>query len=157
MAVPGLDRLVVVSAAPVGPAEYHPGFHRAVVLPILEKVFGANYRDMRLMEAELAATGVSWVAARPPRLLTKASRGTYRSGPVPPKGGSAITIGDLATALADFAKRDAPQGAVYVANYHLVGRVPPSCLGRGRIQSHSAFRQALALADEIPPVPPSYG
>lgn len=112
----GIDRLVVVSASPAGPAEHHPGIERRIVMPILEKVFGASYRDMRRMEAGLADSGVNWVAARPPRLLARPARGAYRAGERPPRRGRAITIEDLASALVDFAEHDSPRGAVYVAN-----------------------------------------
>lgn len=115
LAASGAGRLVVVSASPAGPPEHHNGFQRAVVLPILEKFFGASYRDMRRMEAELAGSEVNWVSLRPPRLLEKKPRGSYETGVLPTKGG-AITIADLATALVDFAEADNPRGPVYVAN-----------------------------------------
>lgn len=115
MATAGVDRLVAVSAAPVGPRSDHAGAAR-LALPILELFFGATYRDMRRMEAELAGSDLRWVALRPPRLLGKPARGAYRTGSTPPASGRSITIGDLATALVDVAEASEPTGPVYVSN-----------------------------------------
>jgi putative NADH-flavin reductase len=116
MEADGISGLVVMSASPAGPRADHRGLQERLLIPILEKVFGASYRDMRRMETQLADNPVNWVAARPPRLLRRRARGSYRTGVVPPRHGRAITIADLATALVDFAERDAPRGALYVAN-----------------------------------------
>ncbi len=65
---------------------------------------------------ENAAGHVSWVAVRPPRLLDKTARGSYRTGTTAGQVGGAITIADLADALVDFAEADEPTGGVYVSN-----------------------------------------
>lgn len=120
MAAAGAHRLVVVSASPAGPRGDHPALQRALILPILERIFGASYRDMRRMERILtdadAAGHISWVAVRPPRLLDKTARGSYRTGITAGQVGGAITIADLADALVDFAEAGEPTGGVYVSN-----------------------------------------
>ena len=107
------NQLAVVSAAPVGPPEDHPGFeHKA-----LWRLFGATYTDMQRMEAVLTASDATWISIRPPRLLAKPAFGSYRIGLKPPKKGRAIRYPDLATALLDVL--DQPQffrTAPYISN-----------------------------------------
>jgi putative NADH-flavin reductase len=113
----GIGRLAVTSAAPVGPREEQPFIERRVVMPILERFFGATYRDMRRMEATLGCSEISWVALRPPRLLDKPATGTYRMAPRPIRGARSLTFPDLATALLDALERPGLAGtALYVAN-----------------------------------------
>ncbi|PWJ24869.1 putative NADH-flavin reductase [Branchiibius hedensis] len=96
-----IQRLAVISAAPVGPRSDHPGLEHKIVLPILEALFGETYEDMREMKRILQASTADWVALRPPRLLAKPALGSYRIGPTPPPGGRSLRYGDLATALLD--------------------------------------------------------
>jgi putative NADH-flavin reductase len=113
----GIGRLVVTSAAPAGPREDQPFIERRVVMPILERFFGATYRDMRRMEATLGCSEVPWVALRPPRLLDKPATGTYRMAAHPIRGARSLTFPDLATALLDALERPGLAGtALYVAN-----------------------------------------
>lgn len=113
-----ITALSVVSAAPVGPRTAQPFLQRRLVMPVLDRFFGATYADMRLMEAELERSEVNWVSLRPPRLVTKPLRGAYRLDahhPLPRSG--SITHGDLATALLDcVAHPPLVQQAAYVAN-----------------------------------------
>ncbi|MGC0330137.1 uncharacterized protein YbjT (DUF2867 family) [Streptomyces sp. SAI-170] len=80
-------RLVVVSAAPVGP-EPDDGFldrgMRAIVSTVLRDV----YDDLRAMEAALAGSATDWTVVRPPRLQDKPLTGRYRTvvGGFPPRG-----------------------------------------------------------------------
>lgn len=97
-----ISRLAVISAAPVGPRTEQPFLQRHLLMPVLDRVFGSTYDDMRRMEDRLRASAVDWVALRPPRLVDKPATGRYRvdaTGP-PPKG-RRITYADLATALLD--------------------------------------------------------
>lgn len=97
-----ISRLAVISAAPVGPRSEQPFLQRHVLMPVLDRVFGATYDDMRRMEDRLRASAVDWVALRPPRLVDKPATGRYRvdaTGPLPK--GRRITYADLATALLD--------------------------------------------------------
>ncbi|MEU6377478.1 NAD(P)H-binding protein [Streptomyces sp. NPDC046909] len=84
----GVRRLLVVSAAPVGPAPEHDGLldrgMRGLVSALLKNV----YADLREMEAELARSGTDWTSVRPPRLQNKPVSGVYRTvvGGFPAKG-----------------------------------------------------------------------
>lgn len=112
------DRIVVISAAPVGPREEQPALERRLVMPILDRFFGATYEDMRKMEETLALSTANWTALRPPRLLDKPPIGAYRistSGPLPKA--RSLRFADLATAMLDAVDRDlASRTAAYVAN-----------------------------------------
>jgi putative NADH-flavin reductase len=110
--------LAVVSAAPVGPRAEQPFLERRVAMPILDRLFGATYEDMRRMERELGESHVDWVALRPPRLVDKQAIGRYRIDPVRPlPKARTLTCSDLATALLDSLDRVELRGlAAYVAN-----------------------------------------
>jgi putative NADH-flavin reductase len=72
------------------------------VTPILERIFGATYEDMRRMETLLRGSGADWVCLRPPRLASKKAVGRYRiDASRPLQEARSITYADLATALAD--------------------------------------------------------
>ncbi len=97
-----IGKLAVISAAPVGPRAEQPFLERRVAMPILDRVFGATYDDMRRMEALLRGSDVDWVALRPPRLVNKKATGHYRldaAGPL--SKARSLTYPDLATALLD--------------------------------------------------------
>ncbi|GHE12350.1 NAD(P)-dependent oxidoreductase [Streptomyces alanosinicus] len=93
-------RLLVVSAAPIGPAPEDDGpldrGVRAVVSAALKDV----YTDLRELEAELAASGTDWTSVRPPRLQDKPLTGRYRTviGGFPRKG-RFIARADVAHAM----------------------------------------------------------
>jgi putative NADH-flavin reductase len=114
----GIRSLAVVSAAPVGPRAEQPFLERRVLMPILDRVFGATYADMRRMEEQLAESDVDWVALRPPRLVDRKAAGHYRlraGGPL--AKARRLTYADLATALLDSLDRPELRGvAAYVAN-----------------------------------------
>ncbi|AGZ50897.1 NAD(P)-dependent oxidoreductase [Mycobacterium kansasii] len=98
MQATGVERLVAVSAAPVGPVP--PGeslLTRAVVLPILTTVLRSVYTDLAEMEAELGRSHIAWTIVRPPKLTNKPLTGSYRTvlgGNVP--RGSGISRADVA-------------------------------------------------------------
>jgi putative NADH-flavin reductase len=117
MSSTGAARLAVVSAAPAGARDEQPALQRHIVMPVLERVFGATYRDMRRMETLLGNSAGDWTVLRPPRLVDRPPTGRYRLDRRPlPKGG-VITIADLATALLDcLARTDVRRQALYVAN-----------------------------------------
>lgn len=118
MNVHAIRKLAIISAAPVGPRAEQPPQQRRVVMPILERIFGATYDDMRRMEAELDRSELDWVSLRPPRLLDKPATGSYRldaDRPLPKA--RSITYADLAAALLDCLDReDLYRRAVSVAN-----------------------------------------
>ncbi|MGW5738957.1 MULTISPECIES: NAD(P)-dependent oxidoreductase [Streptomyces] len=74
----GVRRLVVVSAAPVGPpAERQPVVDR-IVGALVSAILKPIYDDLRAMEADLAAGATDWTSVRPPRLQDKPATGAYR-------------------------------------------------------------------------------
>jgi putative NADH-flavin reductase len=118
MAAASVGRLAVVSAAPVGPRAEQPFLERRIAMPILDRLFGATYADMRRMEDRLAGSGVDWVSLRPPRLVDKPATGAYRvDADQPLPRARSLRCADLATALLDVLGREDLQGrAAYVAN-----------------------------------------
>jgi|SRR6516165_2476392 len=114
----GIRKLAVISAVPAGPRTEQPFVQRRMIIPVLDRVFGATYADMRRMEALLRGSDLDWVCLRPPRLVSKKATGRYRldaSRPLP--RARSITCADLATALLDSLTRpDLYRRAAYVAN-----------------------------------------
>ncbi|MFI6247036.1 NAD(P)-dependent oxidoreductase [Streptomyces sp. NPDC051016] len=80
-------RLLVVSAAPVGP-QPQAGLLDRAALSVVSAILKNIYVDLGEMEAELARSGTDWTSVRPPRLQNKPLTGTYRTviGGFPPKG-----------------------------------------------------------------------
>lgn len=101
MRLSGVRRLIVTSAAPVGPApEGNPFVLRAIVTPIVMRIFRDAYADLGVMEEELAQTDLDWTVVRPPRLRAVPQRGGYRTaidGGL--RGGASIGRADLADAM----------------------------------------------------------
>jgi putative NADH-flavin reductase len=118
MGVRQIAKLAVISAVPAGPRAEQPFGQRRVLIPVLERVFGATYDDMRRMERLLRGSDLDWVCLRPPRLVSKKAAGRYRldvSRPLP-KAGS-ISYADLAAALLDsLARPDLYRHTAYVAS-----------------------------------------
>ncbi|MEU6679156.1 NAD(P)-binding oxidoreductase [Streptomyces sp. NPDC046853] len=79
MEAEGVRRIVVVSAAPVGPpAEREPAVDR-IVGSLVGRILKPVYDDLRAMEAELANSSTDWTSVRPPRLQDKPATGVYRT------------------------------------------------------------------------------
>lgn len=75
----GVGRLVVVSAAPVGPLSPADSWlDRRVLTPVIRRILAETYADLAVMEADLAASGLKWTVVRPPRLTDK-PLGEYRT------------------------------------------------------------------------------
>lgn len=72
-------RLVVVSAAPVGPRPAGDGPLDRAMLGIVSALLKDVYADLREMEAELARSATDWTVVRPPRLQDKPLTGRYRT------------------------------------------------------------------------------
>ncbi|MET8766112.1 NAD(P)H-binding protein [Streptomyces sp. NPDC004658] len=100
MEAEGVRRLLVVSAAPVGPAPADDGPLDRAVRALVSAVLKDIYADLREMEAELARSGTDWTSVRPPRLQDKPLTGRYRTvvGGFPPKG-RFIARADVAHAM----------------------------------------------------------
>ncbi|MEU3334155.1 NAD(P)-dependent oxidoreductase [Streptomyces sp. NPDC002144] len=78
MEVEGVRRVVVVSAAPVGPEPEGDGLLDRGMRGIVSAVLKDVYADLREMEDELARSGTDWTSVRPPRLQDKPLTGSYR-------------------------------------------------------------------------------
>lgn len=119
MAAGGVRRLLVISAAPVGPTPPgEPLVMRYVLTPIIQRVFRDTYADAGQMEAELAASDTEWTVVRPPRLTDRPVTGRYRveyGGNV--RNGRTISRADLAHLLLrlvdDRASIDTAVGVAY--------------------------------------------
>ncbi|MEU5631920.1 NAD(P)-dependent oxidoreductase [Streptomyces rishiriensis] len=81
-------RLLVVSAAPVGPAPAGDGALDRTMRSLVSAALKDVYADLREMEAELARSATDWTVVRPPRLQNKPLTGSYRTsvGGFPPRG-----------------------------------------------------------------------
>ncbi|MER5790068.1 NAD(P)-binding oxidoreductase [Streptomyces sp. NPDC001980] len=99
MEAEAVRRLVVVSAAPVGP-EPDDGLLDRTMRGLVSTVLKPVYDDLREMEAELSRSGTDWTSVRPPRLQDKPLTGTYRTvvGGFPRKG-HFIARADVAHAM----------------------------------------------------------
>ncbi|MFI6205522.1 NAD(P)-dependent oxidoreductase [Streptomyces sp. NPDC051041] len=88
MEATGVRRLLVVSAAPVGPAPAEDGPLDRAVRSVVSAVLRDIYADLRQMEADIARSATDWTVVRPPRLQDKPVSGAYRRvvGGFPPKG-----------------------------------------------------------------------
>ncbi|MFI9563780.1 NAD(P)-dependent oxidoreductase [Streptomyces rishiriensis] len=84
----GVRRLLVVSAAPVGPAPAGDGALDRTMRSLVSAALKDVYADLREMEAELARSATDWTVVRPPRLQNKPLTGSYRTsvGGFPPRG-----------------------------------------------------------------------
>lgn len=93
-------RLLVVSAAPVGPAADGEGAVDRAMRGLVSAALKDVYTDLRGMEAELARSGTDWTSVRPPRLQNKPLTGRYRTvvGGFPRKG-RFIARADVAHAM----------------------------------------------------------
>jgi len=79
MATAEVRRLVAVSAVPVGPVPEGEAFMmRAVLTPIISRVFRDVYTDLVRMEAEIGRSSAEYTIVRPPRLLDTPLTGDYR-------------------------------------------------------------------------------
>jgi putative NADH-flavin reductase len=99
MAASGVSRLVAVSAAPVSPASEKTSLDRYLAHPLLNRVFGPVYADMKAMEEVLARSQADWTVFRPPR-LTSGPAGAYRTAVGRPLSRAfSISRASLATAM----------------------------------------------------------
>ncbi|MER5887297.1 NAD(P)H-binding protein [Streptomyces sp. NPDC001941] len=106
MEAEGVRRLVVVSAAPLGPVPQGQPLLDRMMLAAVGAALKDVYADLRAMEAELARGATDWTSVRPPRLLDRPLTGRYRTvvGGTPPRGralGRADTAHAMLAALDD--------------------------------------------------------
>ncbi|MFE0649181.1 NAD(P)-dependent oxidoreductase [Streptomyces sp. NPDC059534] len=100
MEVESVRRLLVVSAAPLGPVPDGQALLDKAVLAVVNSVLKDVYADLRVMEADLAASTADWTSVRPPKLTNKPVTGAYRTivGGTPPRGRS-LARADVAHAM----------------------------------------------------------
>jgi len=84
-------RIIIVSAAPVGPVPVlgqptpprrDPGdgfFMHYLGTPLTHAMFGRHYTDLAVTEQILRDSGLEWTVSRPPKLTDKPLTGTYRT------------------------------------------------------------------------------
>jgi uncharacterized protein YbjT (DUF2867 family) len=123
MRATGVDRLLAVSAAPVGtipspdnphPPRRDPGDDAVTALllaPIVRRVFARAYADSARMEDVLRSSGLRWTIARPPRLVDGPATGRIRTAlDRNVRGGRSIRRSDLAAWLVDAARDPTTEG-----------------------------------------------
>jgi putative NADH-flavin reductase len=100
MEAEGARRLLVVSAAPVGPEPEGAGVLDRALLRVVSAVFRDVYADLREMEADIGRSATDWTVVRPPRLQDTPLRGVYRTvvGGAPLKG-NLVGRADVAHAM----------------------------------------------------------
>jgi putative NADH-flavin reductase len=102
-------RIIVVSAAPVGPVpvpgqpkppKHDPGdgfFMRHLGSRLARALFGGHYADLALTEQILRESGLEWTVSRPPKLTRKPLTGVYRTAMNRNvRGGFSVSRADLA-------------------------------------------------------------
>jgi putative NADH-flavin reductase len=97
-------RLVVISAAPVGPVpEGAPFIYRRVLNPMMRAILKDAYADLAAMESEVGRSALDWTVVRPGKLSGKAYTGRYRrvTGANVPNA-RPLARADLAKAMLDF-------------------------------------------------------
>ncbi|QDW63343.1 NAD(P)-dependent oxidoreductase [Oerskovia sp. KBS0722] len=107
MARHGVERIVVISSEVAEHWAHQGPLKLWIVLPLLQKVLGATYDDMRRMDVVLWESRAQWTGVRAPRIRRTSASGRYRLGDgAPLRRGWSIAAADLATALLDVAERD---------------------------------------------------
>ena len=119
MASSGVERLVAVSAVPVGPVpEGESFFNRRILLPAMSRLLRDLYADLTAMEDEIRRSAAAWTVVRPPKLISKPLTGIYRTviGANVPRGymiSRADTAHLMLKTLADPATIGQPVGIAY--------------------------------------------
>ncbi|MEU9357471.1 NAD(P)-binding oxidoreductase [Streptomyces sp. NPDC048301] len=100
MEAEGVRRLLVVSAAPVGPEPADDPLLDRAARRVIGAVLKEVYADLARMEAALAASGTDWTSVRPPKLTNGPLTGRYRTVPGgTPRSGRSIARADVAHAM----------------------------------------------------------
>ncbi|MGW2177261.1 NAD(P)-dependent oxidoreductase [Streptomyces sp. NPDC001732] len=100
MEAAGTRRLLVVSAAPVGPRAADDPLLDRLVRKGIGAVLKEVYADLARMEAALARSATDWTSVRPPKLTDGPLTGKYRTvvGGAP-RSGRTISRADVAHAM----------------------------------------------------------
>lgn len=93
-------RLLVVSAAPVGPEAADEPLPDRLMRKAIGAVLKELYADLTRMEAALARSATDWTSVRPPKLTNGSRTGVYRTvvGGTP-RSGRSISRADVAHAM----------------------------------------------------------
>ncbi|MEV7851088.1 NAD(P)H-binding protein [Streptomyces sp. NPDC088183] len=93
-------RLLVVSAAPVGPRPADDPPLDRLVRRVIGAVLKEVYADLTRMEAALARSTADWTSVRPPKLTDGPLTGTYRTAVGgTPRSGRTLSRADVAHAM----------------------------------------------------------
>lgn len=96
----GVRRVVVVSAAPLGPVPRDEPLFGKAALGVVKIVLKPVYDDLARMEEELANSGADWTSVRPPQLVDAPVTGVYRTVvDGNPRAGRRMGRGDVAHAM----------------------------------------------------------
>ncbi|MFJ2908136.1 NAD(P)-dependent oxidoreductase [Streptomyces sp. NPDC087228] len=100
MEAEGVRRLLVVSAAPIGPRPADDPLVDRMVRKVVGAVLKEVYADLTRMEAALAGSATDWTSVRPPKLTNGPLTGKYRTViDGSPRGGRTISRADVAHAM----------------------------------------------------------
>lgn len=118
MARHDVTRIVTISSEVADHWAHQSPLKLWLALPLLQRLFGATYDDMRRMDIVLWESDAQWTTVRAPYIRDRAGTGSYRlAADAPLRRGFSITAPDLATALLDIAERnDLDRRFVFVAN-----------------------------------------
>ncbi|MFF0506264.1 NAD(P)-dependent oxidoreductase [Streptomyces fimicarius] len=100
MEAESVRRLLVVSAAPVGPEPADDPLVDRLMRRAIGAALAELYADLARMEAALARSATDWTSVRPPKLTDGARTGVYRKvvGGTP-RSGRSISRADVAHAM----------------------------------------------------------
>ncbi|GAA1340596.1 SDR family oxidoreductase [Streptomyces sanglieri] len=100
MEAEGVRRLLVVSAAPVGPRPADDPLPDRLARKVIGAVLKEVYADLTLMEAALARSATDWTSVRPPKLTDGPLTGKYRTAVGgTPRSGRTVSRADVAHAM----------------------------------------------------------
>ncbi|WP_103534820.1 NAD(P)-dependent oxidoreductase [Streptomyces sp. SM11] len=97
MEAEGVRRLVVVSAAPVGPEPEDEPLVDRLMRKGIGAVLAELYADLARMEAALDRSATDWTVVRPPRLTDGPRTGVFVGGT--PRSGRSVSRADAAHAM----------------------------------------------------------
>lgn len=98
----GIQRIVTISSGTLAQGTQAFWGQRLVLFPLLHRLYGASYTDMRRMEEILAGSSADWTVIRPPWLVDKPATNTYRYNTDGVTHGiKPLAYSDLAHALLD--------------------------------------------------------
>lgn len=125
----GVRRLVAITAS--GPFDEGDNpLTRFVAKPILWRVFGDTWRDMRLTERVIRSSAALWTIVRPPQLTDGDPRGYVSNRRSNVRWGFSITRRDLARSMVDSLVDATSIGATISVANRLGRRAGPNTLRR---------------------------